>query len=306
VAAASCQSEKILAGEGTLYVGLTFVGSEQQKRYNKTRNNKNAEDLMQHVLVTGGAGALGRLVVAQLVEAGYHVHIMSRHSAPGNLLPKTEWAQANLETGEGITAAVQGADVIVHAASSPFRHMQQVDVDGTQRLLEQAHAAAVAHIVSISIVGIDRIPFGYYQCKLAAEDLIQQSDISWSILRATQFHYLIDFVLQAATKLPLVTTLPTHLHFQPVAESEVAQRLREIAQSGPGGRWPDMGGPEVQSLGELAQSWLSLRGLLRAVIPLWLPGKSAQGFRRGDNTCPQQAVGKITWAEWVRQKYQCQ
>ncbi|MBV9257096.1 MAG: NAD(P)H-binding protein [Ktedonobacteraceae bacterium] len=261
---------------------------------------------MQQVLVTGGAGALGRLVVAQLVEAGYHVRIMSRHGAPGNLLPETEWAQANLETGEGIARAVQGVDVIVHAASSPFRHTQQIDVDGTRRLLEQARTAAIAHLVYISIVGIDRIPFGYYKCKLAAEDLVQQSDIPWSLLRATQFHYLIDLILRAATRFPLVTTLPTSLHFQPVAESEVAHRLREIVQSGPSGRFPDMGGPEVQTLGNLAQSWLSLRGMRRALIPLWLPGQSAHGFRRGYNTCPEQAVGKIPWAEWVRQKYQRQ
>lgn len=155
-------------------------------------------------------------------------------------------------------------------------------------------------------MGIDRIPFGYYKCKLAAEDLIQQSGVPWSILRATQFHYLIDIALQTATKLPLVATLPTNLCFQPIAESEVSHRLCEIAQSGPGGRWPDMGGPEVQTLGELAQGWLGLRGRRRIVIPLWLPGKSAQGFRRGYNTCPEQAIGKITWAEWVRKKYQHQ
>jgi hypothetical protein len=64
-----------------------------------------------------------------------------------------------------------------------------------------------------------------------------------------------------------------------------------------------MGGPEVHMAGELARSWLSLRGMRRALIPLWLPGKTVQGFRRGYNTCPQQAVGKITWAEWVREKY---
>lgn len=265
--------------------------------------NTSSEENMQHILVTGGAGALGRQVVAQLREAGYQVRIMSRHSAPDNLLSETEWAQADLETGEGIAAAVQGIDAIVHTASSPFRHTRQVDVDGTQRLLEQARAADVAHIVYISIVGIDRIPFGYYQCKRTAEDLIQQSGIPWSILRATQFHSLIDSALQIATKPPLVTILPTNLQFQPIAESEVAGRLREIIQSGPSGRLPDMGGPEVQTFGELAQSWLNLRGMRRVVIPLWLPGKSAQGFRRGYNTCPEQAEGKITWAEWIRQKY---
>jgi len=44
-----------------------------------------------------------------------------------------------------------------------------------------------------------------------------------------------------------------------------------------------------------------LRGWHRRVLPLHLPGKVAQGFRQGDNTCPDQPVrGHITWAEWVQ------
>jgi len=50
-----------------------------------------------------------------------------------------------------------------------------------------------------------------------------------------------------------------------------------------------------------------LRGLHRRVLPLHVPGKVAQGFRRGDNTCPDQPVrGHITWAEWVQSKYEVQ
>jgi uncharacterized protein YbjT (DUF2867 family) len=261
------------------------------------------EESMQDVLVTGGTGNLGRQVVTKLLDAGYHVRIMSRRATPGTLRPGTDWAQADLATGQGLSEAVQGVDTIVHAASSPFLRMQQVDIDGTRRLLEQARAATVSHIVYISIVGIDRIPFSYYRDKLAAEEVVQRGELPWSILRATQFHSLLDLFLQASTKLPLVTLLPTDLRFQPIAESEVARRMCEIVQVGPGGRLPDMGGPEVQTWSELARGWLNLRNMHRTIIPLWLPGKSVQCFRLGYNTCPEQAVGKITWAEWVKQKY---
>ncbi|HLZ57429.1 MAG TPA: NAD(P)H-binding protein [Ktedonosporobacter sp.] len=261
---------------------------------------------MQTVLVTGGAGTLGRLVVTQLIDAGYTVRIMSRRSAAPTLLPGTSQAQADLETEQGITTAVEGVDVIVHCASSPFKHTQQIDVDGTRRLLEQACAANISHVVYISIVGIDRIPYPYYCYKLAAEELVQNSGLPWSILRATQFHSLLDLALQAATKLPLATMLPTDLRCQPISAIEVAQRLGEIVRMGPGGRLPDIGGPEVCTLEELAHSWLALRGMRRAIVPLWLPGKSAEAFRRGYNTCPEHAVGKITWAEWVREKYRRQ
>ncbi len=260
---------------------------------------------MTSVLVTSGAGRLGGKVVKELAEAGNSVRIMSRKRQPANLLSATEWAQADLETGQGIADALVGIDMVVHAASSPFKHTRQIDVDGTRILLEQARAAGVAHMIYISIAGIDRIPYNYYRAKLAAEELIQNSGIPWSILRATQFHYLVDLFFQAATKMPLVTLLPTDLRCQSIAESEVASRLGELVAAGPHGRLPDLGGPEVLTLGEMSHTWLMLRGMHRRVLPLHLPGRVAEGFRRGYNTCPDQPVrGHITWTEWVQSKYE--
>ncbi len=262
---------------------------------------------MTKVLVTGGAGMLGREVVKQLTATGYRVRIMSRKRQPTNLPSTTEWVQADLETGQGIADAVTGIDVVVHAASSPFKHTRQIDVEGTRFLLEQARVAGVAHVIYISIVGIDRIPYSYYRAKLAAEELVKDSGIPWSILRATQFHYLVDLFFQAATKMPLVTLLPTDLKCQSIAESEVASRLCEIALAGPCGRLPDLGGPEVLTASQMARTWLMLRGMHRRVLPLHVPGTVAQGFRRGYNTCPEQPVrGHITWNEWVQSKYEAQ
>ena len=119
---------------------------------------------MTKVLVTGGAGMLGREVVKQLTATGSRARIMSRKRRPPDVLSATEWVQADLETGQGVADAVSEIDVVVHAASSPFRHTRQIDVDGTRFLLEQARAAGVAHVIYISIVGIDRIPYDYYRC----------------------------------------------------------------------------------------------------------------------------------------------
>src|SRR5438876_10035456 len=73
---------------------------------------------MTGVLVTGGTGVLGREVVPELIVAGFTVRIMSRRPRPASLLPDTEWARADLETGQGIFEAVSDIDVIVHAATS--------------------------------------------------------------------------------------------------------------------------------------------------------------------------------------------
>ncbi len=252
---------------------------------------------MQHILVTGGAGRLGRLVVKHLSAAGYPVRGMSRRASPGEDWPGAEWKQADLVTSAGLAEAVQGMDVVVHTAG---KGTWQVDFEGTRRLLDAAREVGVSHVIYISIVGIDKVPYAYGKAKLASEDLIEHSGLPWSNLRATQFHYGIDFLLQFLTRLPLVALVPTKLLLQPVAEEEVAQRLCEIVEAGPSGRLPDMGGPQVYTSGELARIWLRQRGIHRAIIPLWLPGKTASGLRQGGNTCPQQATGTISWEAWLQ------
>src|SRR3989304_2985131 len=157
---------------------------------------------MPRVLITGGPGVLGRELVPRLAQAGYGLRVMSRRAAPAEGV-QTEWAQAQIGTGEGLAEAVAGVDAIVHCASSPFRRTREVDVDGTGRLLESAKAAGVSHFVYISIVGIDRIPLSYYKAKLAAERLIEESGVSYSILRAPQFHTLVDQILRSLLRFPI-------------------------------------------------------------------------------------------------------
>ena len=252
---------------------------------------------MQQILVTGGAGHLGRLVVKQLSQAGYRVRGTSRRASPGEDWPGTEWRQADLKTGAGLAESVQGMDVVVHLAALGN---SMVDFEGTGRLVDAAREAGVSHLVFMSIVGIDRVPWAGGKAKLASEERILHSGIPWSILRATQFHYGIDFLLNFLTRLPLVALVPTDLLLQPVAEEEVARRLCEIVQAGPSGRLPDMGGPQVFTSGELAHIWLKQRGVHRAIVPLRLPGKMVRALRQGGNTCPQQATGTVKWEAWLQ------
>lgn len=257
---------------------------------------------MTRVLITGGTGTLGRELVPRFAGAGYTVRIMSRHERPPDADPDVEWAQADMASGDGLAKALSSADLIVHAASSPFRRSEAVDVQGTARLLGRARDAGVSHFLYISIVGIDRIPFGYYKRKLAAESRVERGGVPWSILRATQFHTLIDQLLRASLRFP-VALLPVDFRFQSIDPGEVADRMLEYAAQRPAGRLPDLGGPGVHSLGELARTWTEIRGLRRRVVRLPLPGTVATGFRQGLNTTPDNAYGQVTWADWVRRKY---
>ncbi|WP_213455759.1 SDR family oxidoreductase [Rhizomonospora bruguierae] len=100
------------------------------------------------VLVTGGTGTLGRALVPLLVEAGHDTTVMSRRPGPGD-------AVADLVTGDGLAAAVAGADTVVHLASSPYRRtMAEVEIGGTGRLLAAAAGAGVGHLIYVSIVAV--------------------------------------------------------------------------------------------------------------------------------------------------------
>jgi uncharacterized protein YbjT (DUF2867 family) len=244
---------------------------------------------MARVLVTGGTGSLGSELVPRLQAAGHTVRLMSRRPAPAGKAPALEWAQSRV-------------DAIAHGATSPFRHTREVDVEGTRRLLEAAGGAGVSHFLFISIVGIDRIPLPYYKVKLAAEKVIEESGVPYSILRAVQFHPFLDRILGALLRLP-VGFVPGSAKFQLMDAGEVADRMAAAIAAGPGGRLPDIAGPELRTMSDLARAGLKARGKRRLVLPLPAFGKVASGFRAGLNCAPDARDGKITWEQWLERKY---
>ena len=256
---------------------------------------------MKTILVTGGSGGLGSELVPRLVAAGYTARVMSRRPAPSTLETGVEWAQADLATGEGLARAIAGVDQIIHAASQPFKQTQEIDVNGTERLLQLAEKEGVSHFLYISIIGVDRIPFSYYRYKLAAEKLVLSANLNWSILRAAQFHTFLDMLTGSLARLPIML-VPTDFRFQLIETGEVADVIVEGIQAGWRGRWPDLAGPEVLTWREIAQSWLTARGEQRRVVRLPVPGKVGAGFRAGYNTAPERPSGSITWEDWLQSK----
>jgi uncharacterized protein YbjT (DUF2867 family) len=253
------------------------------------------------ILVTGATGTLGRPVVRLLREAGADVHGLSRRDRD----PEADltWHKGDLYTGEGVAAAVEGAETIVHCASDPL-HAKR-DLPAARRLVEAARGQGAPHLVYISIVGVDKIAYGYYRTKFAVEKLIEDSGLPYTILRATQFHTLPDMVFNVLTKVPGVVAVPKGLRDQPIDVAEVAARLAELAlAAGPARRVDDMGGPEVLTVEEMLRDYLDARDLRRPVrVPLPLPGKAGRGFRDGHHLTPGHAVGERTWRQFLAETH---
>ncbi|TYB51045.1 NAD(P)H-binding protein [Nonomuraea sp. PA05] len=253
---------------------------------------------MTAVLVTGGSGRLGRAVVEKLVEAGYDVRATSRkaRAASGGV----RWAVADLTTGSGVAEAVSGVDVVLHLASAPYqgRYTRKVELDGTSALLAAARKAGVRHLVYVSIVGVDRVPWGYFRTKLRAESLVRDGGVPWTIVRATQFHEFVELGLRSMAKLGVVVADPG-VTMQTVDVRDLAVYLVAVAGRGPSGEVEEYGGPGVLAMDEAARSWLRARGLRRPVLRLRLPGGFGRAARAGHLTTKAQPAGKITWDAYL-------
>ena len=246
----------------------------------------------RNVLVTGGSGLLGRLVVDRLRSAGQRVRVLTHRTPTADGM-----VQGDLRDGAGLGAALEGVDVVVHCASDA-RASSEVDVTGTRRLVDAAMTAGSPHLVYVSIVGVDRIPWRYYRAKLDAERLVAGSGLPWTIQRATQFHPFLATMLEQLAR-PPVLLVPRSFRFQPVDPADVADRLVRQVASGPEGRAPDFGGPEVLDLTDLARTWLRATGRRRPLLPVPVPGSLGKAFRAGANLCPEHADGRGTWQEFL-------
>ena len=243
---------------------------------------------MSTILVTGATGTLGTPTTAQLTAAGHDVRALSRRTGPG-------LTTGDLLTGEGIAAALDGVDTVVHLATG------LKDVDLARTMIAVARAADIAHFVLISIVGIEDIPLGYYKGKVEIERMLQGSGLPHTILRATQFHAFVDTIFRSQRFSPVVVA--PAFSFQPIAASEVAARLVELAGSDPAGRVTDIGGPQQRTARDLAAAWKRASGSRRPIWTVRLPGKTIAGYAAGHHLVPGPAFGKGTFEEYLAEKY---
>jgi uncharacterized protein YbjT (DUF2867 family) len=253
-----------------------------------------------NILVTGGTGALGREVVRKLRAAGHTARVLSRKPAS-----EPDWARGDIATGAGLSEAMTGIDAVVHtatAAAQPWK-LRATDVVGTRRVLAMARAAGVRHAVYVSIVGMEGVAYPYYRYKVQAEAVVRENIVPWTILRATQFHSLMDTFLGAFSVLPGLAMVPKAWRFQPVDPADVADRLVGVVAGVPGGLLPDFGGPEVRDLGSLAMPWLEARQSHKRLVNLELPFKFSRQFAEGRLLTPDHKDGTTTFEQYLEKRY---
>lgn len=251
---------------------------------------------MATILVTGGKGVLGRSLVPVLIDRGHGVRIATR--SPENRGDGAVDARLDLATGEGMADALHGIGTVVHAATDAV-HARQVDIAGTALLLEAAARAGVEHVIYPSIVGIDNHAFAYYRVKKAAEEIVENAGIPYTIQRITQFHQFPARLADAQRWMPVVLA-PSGVEFQVLDVGVAARRLADLVDADPSGRAPDLGGAEPIPVKHLIRSYLRAGGSHRPVFGVRVPGATGRDFRAGLQLSDDRSGGSPTWDDFLQ------
>ena len=208
------------------------------------------------IVVVGGTGLIGSKVVRMLSEHGHEA------------VPASPASGVNTLTGEGLKEVLQDAQVMIDVSNSPSFADDDVMAffrTATGNLIEAGRESGVGHYVALSVVGSDRLPeSGYLRAKDAQENLIKESGIPFSIVRATQFFEFVGGIADSATDGTTVR-LPA-AGVQPIAATDVATAVARTAAGEPLNGLTEIAGPEVFTMDAWVREGLAFRKDPREVV----------------------------------------
>lgn len=245
------------------------------------------------IVVIGGSGLIGSKLVALLRERGHEVLAASPASG------------VNTITGEGLDAALAGAEVVVDVANSPsFADQAVLDFFGAAgRNLAAAEArAGVRHHLALSVVGTERLAdSGYFRGKILQEKLIRESGIPYTIVHSTQFLEFLGGIAQSGTQGDTVHLSAAWL--QPIAADDVALAMTDCTLGAPVNGVVEIAGPERQRMTDVVRRYLEATGDPRKVVADENAGYF--GARLQDDTLVphgQARLGKLSLDSWLERQ----
>ncbi|MDD9208070.1 NAD(P)H-binding protein [Georgenia sp. 10Sc9-8] len=240
------------------------------------------------VAVAGGTGTVGRHVVRAAQDAGHETVVLARSSG------------VDLSSGDGVEQALAGVDAVVDVSNiTALRRApaQEFFTTATTHLMAAGSRAGVQHHVVLSIVGVDRVPLGYYQAKRYQERLALVGPVPASVLRATQFY---ELAAQLPDRVPGPVAVVPRMRSRPVAAREVAVALVALLEREPVGLGPEMAGPEEHDMADLVRRVVQARGQRRRVVGVRAPGAAGRTMASGGLLPTADGPrGQVTFEQWL-------
>jgi uncharacterized protein YbjT (DUF2867 family) len=244
--------------------------------------------------VAGATGRVGRHLVDVLEARGCDVVAISRSNG------------VDVISGEGLADALAGVECLIDTATgaSPEQEAATAFFTTAARNLQSAgEQAGLRRIVVVSIIGCDRFSAGYNAAKFAHERAMRSGPIPVRILRAAQFHEFVAELVEWGRR-GEVSYVP-EMQTQLVAARVVAEALADLAAGpapeSPGAVIPEIAGPRVESLVEMARLLVAHRGDAVRIEGVSDPADPDRDLYRTDGLLPgpDAILTGPTFEEWL-------
>jgi uncharacterized protein YbjT (DUF2867 family) len=243
------------------------------------------------IVVVGASGLIGKKVVERLRKQGHEV------------VPASRSTGVNIVTGDGLAAALKGADVVLDVSNAPSwedKAVMEFFETSTRNLLQTEAAAGIKHHVALGVVGTaDLQDSGYFRAKETQENLIKSGKIPYTIVQATQFFEFVGGIADNAGSGDTVHVSTAYM--QPIAGDDVAQVMAATCLESPINGTVEIGGPKRIRQNELVEIYLKANGDPRKVKGS--PDSPYFGVKLNENSLVPGPHGKscsTSFEDWLK------
>ena len=238
-----------------------------------------------HVLVTGGTGLVGKFAVDHLLDRGHTVRLFSRdaeHDA-AQWPSGVEARSGDVEEDQSVRGAAEGCDAVLHVVgiideSPPERTFDNINVEGTRRVVREAERAGVRRLVYVSSLGAGTGESEYHRSKRAGEDAVRSFRGEWLIVRPGNVYgpgdEVISLMLKLVRALPVIPTVGDgEQEFQPIWVEDLGEALAlALERNDLTGQVLEVAGTERTTTNDLIDRFATLtdKSPKRIPVPEWL------------------------------------
>jgi uncharacterized protein YbjT (DUF2867 family) len=232
------------------------------------------------VLVTGGTGVIGEGVIPELIERGHRVRLLSRHAEDdARQWPGVEAFTGNVAEAATLAGAADGCEMVLHIAGivsedPPELTFAAVNVEGTRNVVEEAKRAGVQRFVCVSSLGADVGQSAYHQSKRAAEEIVAQSGLQWTVVRPGNVYgpgdEAVSLILKMVRALPAVPVIDGgNQEFQPIWHQDLARILATVAERNDlVNQTLEAAGTEITTMTDLVERFREITGRSPLKVPV--------------------------------------
>ncbi len=243
---------------------------------------------METVFVTGGSGFVGSAVIDELLARGLPVRAMVNHSRIDQ--PGVETVRGSLFDQASLANAMAGCSAVIHLVGiireKGDQTFDRIHVQGTRGVVEATERAGVKRYLQMSALGSRaEAESEYHRTKFAAEQIVRQSSLDWTILRPSLIHGKGGEFMQMEAAWARRQSMPYLFMpyfgsgvlglggaglLQPVYVGDVAKAFAEaLARPGTIRQSYDLGGADRLTWPQLHQlSAEAIVGSRRAIVPI--------------------------------------